>query len=520
MTVYLYCYVAGEGYTLKRASFAGTVSLTRIKRNDLPEEERRLFLDNGINLFWDGKAFGCVRNLESDFIDENGRKCYVNAAFSDADGFSSDVEAVMTFALNHRQCFLDALEEAICYENGDYFLNDEQFRAFLKCANESAKNSARIPSVMVIEDGITDYQVDSESHMVRQSTDDWKQKELRSARVFFYATTPSSGFVLQRIDPATGKKISTSYKAYADLFPSERKILNNAGASLAIFEESGYLCLVVKGLRSPKTDRYGRRQQASFVIDVPVAESQTVLQMGAWALLNNDEFAAEVTECLRITDAGTSYEVMSEKSAHLISRFTLPLKLPSGAEYDDVWNKIVDPSKRLPYRLLVLEASLDYFRRSNEINVKDEDIGLLITSAQMSKYRESPMKITFSASMYRLASSDIRDDTTSLKMSDTQIDAKEKLSDDKSMIEETAEQDPSENQIISELESNINIESTSDSVNEQSTGDFNDKDNSDSKAKAEDEERINLLDYKWFIPSVIGAVLAIIIIIILIIRFS
>ena len=109
MKLCLNCYVIGEGYTLKCGDWPDRPELKEIRRRELPESESAVFTGvSAPHLFLgtvEGRRFGCVRNLETDLKDENGRRCFIHMAVEGEGEEAAAVGALLTFALKNRRRF-------------------------------------------------------------------------------------------------------------------------------------------------------------------------------------------------------------------------------------------------------------------------------------------------------------------------------------------------------------------------------------------------------------------------------
>lgn len=327
--------------------------------------------------------------------------------------------------------------------------------------------------------------------------------------VFFYCSTPSAGFVLRQIDPATGQTILEGKSAHARLLPSAQKILTHGGANMAVFEDAGQVCFIAKNIRSKTTDQYGRRKITSVVLQAPVTEAIAVTQMGTWALLDYTAFSQQVTGCLKVYDGPLGYEVRPDCLAALLGQFTDRILLPAGCPHQKIWRQIVHSENPPLYRLLVVEATLDYFCRVSEIPLRQNQIGYMIDIQQLETLNQEPLALTFSPDLYAPA--------VKLETYKTEEPAAP------APIDLPVRQEPDPGSAGSE-DVNLNRESISDlpAGTQYKNVDGSSKDlNEDtvslhsvtveaaqsSDGNTQDEEDyIDLLQYKWFLPLVIACI--------------
>ena len=519
MTIYLHCYVIGEGYTLKRIRWPESTAPEEILRRDMPPQESRIFTSNGAHLFLasvENCRFGCIRNLKTPLKDENGRECFIHVAFEIPKADGELVDSLLLYALDHRRRFESAFEQIVVYQGSDFLFDNGQFSALVNSACAYARlHDGQIPaSALVPESTIaaffesTGIDGGPESISFLLSLDEWIRREF-SMEVFFYCSTPSAGFVLRQIDPATGQTILEGKAAHARLLPSAQKILTHGGANMAIFEDAGKACFIAKNIRSKTTDQYGRRKITSVVLQAPAGAALAVTQMGAWALLDYEAFSQQVTGCLKVYDGPQGFEVRPEPLAALLGQFTDNILLPAGSPRQKVWRQVVSPESHPLYRLLVVEATLDYFCRVSEISLQQNQIGYLIDAQQFETLNREPLALTFSPDLYASA---VKQDPRKTEKPAAQkpidlpvrqepdpVDADSEAADSGqgSVSASSAETEP---QKVDDAPKALNEDAVPHRPVTVESAQSSDEDGE------EKEDYIDLLQYKWFLPLVIACI--------------
>lgn len=500
MTIYINCYVIGEGYTLKRVCWPGTAAPEEIRRRDMPPMESRIFTSTGAHLFWadmENCRFGCVRNLKASLKDENGRECFIHAAFEAPEADRGLVDSLLLYALDHRWCFEAAFDRLIVYQGADFLFDSDRFAALVDRASAYARlHGGEIPASTLVYENTAAAFFEStgidggpERFSCLLSLDEWIRREF-SMEVFFYCSTPSAGFVLRQIDPATGQTMLEGKSAHAKLLPSAQKILTQGGANMAVFEEAEKECFIAKNIRSKTTDQYGRRKVASIVVQAPAGAALAVTQMGAWALLDHEAFSQQVTDCLKVYDGPRGYEVLPDALAALLGQFTERILLPVGSRHQKVWGQIVDPKNCPPYRLLVTEATLDYFCRVSEIPLRQNQIGCLVDDEQFEELNREPLGLAFSPKLYAPAGKQEphkSEETTSV----------DRRGQEKPVPEDTSLKTETEHKKADDTPESLNANAKRVNKNTSKAAQISDQ------AAGEKEDYIDLLQYKWFLPLVI-----------------
>jgi len=405
MKVYFNCYTIGEGYTLKEGSWPDAPELREISRRQLPEAEREIFTGPGApHLFLgslEGGRFGCVRNIETELRDENGRRCFLHLAWEGQGADASLVNALTRYACDYRGSFVKLCNESITYSGSDYLLRREGFQRLVQAAQAVEGEGGEPYYELLIPETSTDLFFNSVPSLLREesfahvlSPDEWRRREV-PMELFLYCSTPSSGFTLSQIDPVSGQKLKTRKEANDALTPYSRIILTHSGAKLALFEQNGQVCFVCKDIQSTHADRYGMKKNMSLVAQASVQQALPVRQLAAWALVDFTGFSEQLTDCVHIYNGTRGYEVDGDRIARFVGQVQTRLAVPEGLKARKVWEQAVSPAQGKQFFYLVLEASLAYFCRTCQIQAGGEQIGLTLTEEEFEQLQRTPAALSF-----------------------------------------------------------------------------------------------------------------------------
>lgn len=408
MFLYLNCYVIGEGYTLKRTDFPEFQELAMIRRRDMPDCESAIFTGAAAPYLFLGtvenRRFGCVRDVETVLKDENGRRCFIHIALEAEKQEANLVDAVLLFALRYRDYFIRLCNRMVIDQSGDYHLDAEAFCAMMEEA-KSRFTDAAPAGVLIPQTSADDFFANAGRTCKREefsfpfSYEEWKRQGT-SMDLFLYCSTPSFGFVLSQVDTLSGEKLRTGKEANVCMLPWAQSILTCSGAVIALFEQNGKICFVGRDIQSASTDQYGRRKKMSLVLQAPAAQSLPVRQIAAWALVDFAAFSERLTECVKIYDGPRGYEVQGSKLSQMLDQISRQIYIPASDACCALWKQASAPPDGRLFLCLVCEATLSYFCRSCNINILEKDIRLMLNSEDLQGIREKTANLVFSPELY------------------------------------------------------------------------------------------------------------------------
>lgn len=512
MIIFFNCYVRGEGYVLKRLSWDRPEEgqLEEVSLMDLPEPLQTFIKEGDTAIYLnitEGVQYGYVKGIDSYLLDENGRKCFYNVALMSSIENIEDAQAVrklINFAHTQKSTFTAYMSRVVLYSSQEYTV---EFRA--------------------LNELITAAECVSEpSGSIKLHNSKWKDNG-PNRNLFFYCSTPSMGFVLRRIDPTSGIAYRYGSKrgetVESALLHYANRILTHGGASMALFKENDRICFVVKNVKA-EPDQIGRQKTLSLVIDTQLSDSLFIEQLAAYSLLAYPLFADEITSCVDVYDGPRGYSVRADALNTFLTRFDMRLNLSSSVSTSSksLWDKITNESAISTFRLLVLESNLEYFNRVSEIAIQDEEVDCCLSEDEVEQF-SNPL-ISFSDARSNISLETLFETANNIHEDKTEtvvdVDASNNLDSiisrdinsdaDRSVLhlETDVESSASESDLgrLSNLATDHYRLLSQTAESPEETG----EDNSEI-------ESINLLDYKWFLPTVIGVLLAIIALIIILI---
>lgn len=498
MKLCLNCYVIGEGYTLKCGDWPDRPELKEIRRRELPESEAAVFTGvSAPHLFLgtvEGRRFGCVRNLETDLKDENGRRCFIHMAVEGEGEEAAAVGALLTFALKNRRRFAGFCSRMITYSSGDYQLDQEGFKNLMTAAKRAAdlKTDGMPSGILVPETTAEDFFANTAGFCRREdlkeilSFDEWKKQEA-GMDLFLYCSTPSFGFVLSQIDTVTGEKLNTDKEANDRMVPYAQSVLTHSGAQMALFRQDETVCFVCRGIQSAEADQYGRRKKMSLVLQAPRKQSLPVRQLAAWALVDFETFSAQITDCVKIYDGPRGYEVQGPELCRLLEQVSEGITLPPGHPCRSLWKQVVSPARGCSFYCLVCDASLDYFCRSCSIDITDKDVGCLLTTEDFQLIQKKTEELVFTQELYDAPAREEEADPAG----EEAVTVFQRPAPASSVSREEKPEPVKEERPKPE-EKPVSVSGTARSV-----------------SSAEEEDRIDLLQQRWFLPAAAAVILLI-----------
>ena len=476
MDLYFNCYNLGDGYTLGRIHRVGQEegTLETIRLKDIPAHLVSSFVqeNDDLCLGQEGEIwYGCAKNVPSFLKDEANRDCFLNIALSAEPGSKQEEEAVraiMAFARDHKTAFSAYLSRVIYYP------------AFAYAVDLNALD-ALTATALAENDGVAEPFTCAEGNWVSAEPD---------RNVFFYCATPSMGYVLRKIEPSSGLAYRFGTKkgmtAASQLLPYERKLLDNGGADMALFEQNGRCCFIVKGVTSAGVTKENGKK-LSFLMDVPVGEEAWLTRLASYALFSPASFMQLLTDCVEIYSDPRGFRVLPEKLQAFFSVFDHAYRLPDNTDREtrQLWKQVSAPRKNAGFRFVVLETTYEYFERLSGISVSDGDGAALIMGKQAEKLAAQAMQL---------------------------LPAEGGASqEEKPLSSPKAQRAP---------EPDDGGKSPDGLVLEEKRGARQNETPEEEPDAAPEEERVDLLKYKWFLPCVITVLLLFVAAIVLFILFG
>lgn len=326
------------------------------------------------------------------------------------------VAAILWYARAHYQDFVQDIKELICYDGADYSVKWDIWEALCeKWKKGFPKGTEKSGRCFLTPEKSADYFF-SATKIGRELVDeiipfekiqgtakvsgteggvsDSKVQETRKAeeemKLFFYCSTPSRGFLLNEVDAATGNVLSEGKEAAGNMPGEAFAIMTRSGARMALFDIEGVLCFVAKNIRSAAKDHYGRQKYLSIAFLAKEESKNMLRRFAAWALLEFAAFSEELTECLQVLDGPAGYTVDIASVRKLLGRFE-----ESGScmpiKQRGVWEHVMAADNKKRFVYLLADASLEYFNRMTGLSINKQQISMLISEDRFQEWNELPL---------------------------------------------------------------------------------------------------------------------------------
>lgn len=394
MKLFLNCYVWGEGYITK--CFDITSHAMTEGSQTMDAEEKTLFLKSNAKLLLAHVAkghFGFVRGIESGKKDEQNRECRINIALESS---GNEIDEIFFLAKEEVEKFSNLVRELVIYKGAEF---DVDWAAFQKLLEASSSYKNRMQSTKPVVLVSTELSLE---HFLKYSEMEWKMQDiecvvdfqtLRSScktadnlALYFYCPTPSMGWILRQIDSQDGSTIGNAALAGEKMSPISRIMLNTYGCQMALFQDKGRCCFLIKEVKEEKPNQYGQLKTVSFVVESK-KNAKLIHQLAAFALYDFGAFQEQLLGCVKVMAGVTGYTVDPEKLQKLLA--------DAGRE------KHVLKESRKKYSILQLNATLEYFNNSTGLDVAKADVEMLCENLDQASEQTSlePVKKKPSASV-------------------------------------------------------------------------------------------------------------------------
>ncbi|MBQ7886270.1 MAG: hypothetical protein IJ313_05185 [Clostridia bacterium] len=404
--------------------------------------------------------------------DENHRRCFINLAFESTK--QEQVGGLTAFVLDDYARFADMANRMIMYRPGGYEVNravlEEMLAAARAAGHAQHDRTVLVPGAGGEEAFLSElpaYRKHKLEIRYLAAIDEEKlpapiRKDDKTMKLYLYFSSPAKGYAFTCVEPETGETIAAGKQA-ADMLNSRiSDMVLNGGMSMALFRAGGKMNLVVK-----KISTAGKNQRMALVIED--GEESLTRALAACALYRNEELCDAVAACMRIDPAEGTGTVDAQAVRALLA-WAQQAQAPQGREQS--FDKIRQSGSYagVPYVVLVVDPTLEYFCSQMRMQVNKSMIGLLMDEGAFKALRQSEGKV-------------IEEKTAEKK-------AVEKKAIEKKAVEEKA-------------------------VEKESIEKKDPKPPAVVELVQDESESINLLDYKWFLPAVGGILAALILVIVL-----
>lgn len=435
MKIYLETSVYGSGYIQK-----GYDSADRTREPEaLSGDEKALFTRSKARLLLanvDDTRFGFVREVETGTLDDQNRPRRINLAL---EGDAREVDPVLCMAAELYPAFAEAIRAATPWWGTDFSIDWEAFDALLAVAQKRpAEANREKPVALVAPEPSLDYflkacdmdwqredvarvvelsalqeeveapaepmalpQADhastlkAEADLAGKASEDGEVSKLwNDMKLFFYCPSPSIGWTIKQVDPATGAVKAEGQRARTNLSRESVAMLDNYGGCwMALFKSGVRQCFLVKQVKSDTVNQYGQNKTVTLIVESGKM-GRAVRQLAALALLDSPTFKQRLLDCVKITASTTGFTVSKDKLQALLEPVRGRVRPKDGDPRYEDWERIVaSPTPSKPYSFLVLETSLDYFNQSTGLDVSRGQIQEIIDGDVISESHPAMMLV-------------------------------------------------------------------------------------------------------------------------------
>ena len=370
MIIYTYFSTPGIGYAFARVAEDGSFA-----EENVPGTVRKLFLEEGLRslLIREGqKMIGCLRNIETEWKDENGRTCRINIAFEE-DAAEDNVQHILRAATTDFEEFASRLRMAFELSDQQYWMDAEKFEnllAFCKGYEDNISLEENQFSYFAVVTGHMEEKIMenlnlSSSGNIPLSENTAKTSEME---IFVYCSSPSYGYQLKRYQPGCTVPLGTESQVVDVLGNELNSMLVVSGMKKAFFrDKKGRLCLLNKNLRSQD-----RKKNASFILRCGRQEQYEKLlyAMSAWGMEFPEETAHKLTDCIAVYFGERGYEFDVAKFMQTLEQMAQP-KDKENREKLRKWDADIEKGK---YLYAVPEVPLEYYNSCHKIKIQPDQI--------------------------------------------------------------------------------------------------------------------------------------------------
>lgn len=436
-----------------------------------------------------GRRVVQIRNIPTRFKDENRRNCFIHLTFIDMD---EDMQGRLTsYVLDDYPDFVQQVNHMICYAGKRYEVSKTVLEQLFGDVQKQPVHALQEDRAIVVAgETSAEYFCTHNVLGIQSSMDaDWeklpavdvnqlpmpqrKGKDSMEMTLYFYCSSPQEGYHFRQVEPLTGDTLANELTEKIGLDPLIYRMITSSGANMALCHRQNTHTFFARRICSQgKNERFGLVLQN--------AEEELTRQFAAWAVFDYSSFCDAVTACIEV-DGGTC-AINPEQVQHLMQiNWTADPRVRQSA----VWKTLTTPKSNgaKPYSLLVVDYDIQDFNSNLNMSVDKTMVECLLNVSQLNDLRQK-----ISEQSIPLPDEPTGTSPLSRERSATPEHAEEK----KPAPPIVAHNKPQDNKNDAPKQSNVTITT--------------------------EDESVDLLHTKWFIPAAIGvgvlAVLACIVIIV------
>jgi len=386
MFLYTDCYT-NAGYAPMRMELADgraeAFGKSRMEE-ELPPAVAALLTCGGFRLFAgrvEERYLLRISQIPTRLRDENRRRCYINLAFESTD--REPVSGLLALVLGDYARFAQTANRMIVYHPDGYEIDRSVLDALLREARTAGDPLPDDRLILTPDAGgkeaflneLPVYRARKIELRQLAAIDEEKlpdpvRRDERTMKLHLYFSTPAGGYAFVCTDAGTGATLAGGRQAEEMLDSRIADMVTTAGMRMALFRAGGKMNLVVKNI---STD--GGNQRMALVIQD--GEETLARALAACALYRNRELCSAVTACVRIDEAQGTGSVDAQAVRALLD-WALETQAPQGrrAEFDRI--KRSGSFAGVPYVVLVVDPTLEYFVQMMRMQVKRSMVGMLM----------------------------------------------------------------------------------------------------------------------------------------------
>lgn len=492
MLLFTNCYTS-DGYlpcSMCLPSGTLTVASKQQMRQMVPAEIVWLMTESDVHLFSGvllNRRVIHIRNIPTRLEDENRRNCFIHLTFIDLD---EDVQGCLSsYILHHYLDFVQRTNHMICYAGKKYEVMGSVLEQLIEDAKTCQELSSQVDRpLVVLGETSVDHFCSHNVLGIHSSMDaDWARlpavdinqlpmpvrKENAKMMLYFYCNSPQEGFHFLQVDSANGDTLANERTDQIGIDPLIYRMITSNGANMALCHKQDAHTFFARHICSP-----GKNERISFVVQN--AEEQIARRFAAWAVFDYPTFCASVVRCVEV-DGGIC-SINPESVQHLMQENKT---LNPGVSQSELFRKLTTPgsNKAKPYSLLVVDYDIQDFNNNLNMSVDSTMVECLMNAAQLADFRKGSFSGSSNASPKQ---SEIPENQLKRTVTVEQPKKKQASSPRVQQNQINVPKSVPSNPPISKVEQQSNV------------------------TIVVKDEPVDLLRTKWFVPTVIGIIVLVV----------
>lgn len=389
MILYVECYTK-LGYRMMKIDLSTEqteqLDISRIRQ--MSESQISCLLTSGDIIAYAGKAdqrqLFRINRIPTNYQDENRRYACVNLAFEGDDAES--VNQIAAFALAEYPRFAIMVNQMIVYGETEAQIKIGVLKSWIDDAKQANLSFPPEKTIVVSGEGgeqaaqkllnwVDPAQIEYRDleKIRRETLPRPLQKGEKTTKLYLYFSAPETGYGFIRVNPESGEMMASGNEASIQLNPVLNKMVTNSGMITALFRGESGMNFIAK-----KICTEGQNQRMAVIVEND--SGNLACAMAVRFMEDYPEFAKRVDSCAQIDEIQGTGSVDAQAFLSMLD-WIQKAKVPnSGA------------SSSKPYKLLVVDPTLDYFCQMMNIKIQSRMIEHLMTEKELQALREKPEK--------------------------------------------------------------------------------------------------------------------------------